>query len=181
MFEVLHGASVSSAWGDAPHREMAGAGSRPNTPSENEADPALSAHHVRVCDMCGRPTRRKRNLQDQSSARSGADMCAASNAAHTPRARMGVRGSGPIHAPRARGACRKAGFPDPVSVTVAPFLSFDLPAPQQPRRCNRLRGGTWSLISSTLGHQGPDDPGHLVGQGHPHQHRRLARQHAGHP
>jgi hypothetical protein len=48
--------------------------------------------------MCGRPTRRKRNLQDQSSARSGADMCAALNAAHTPRARMGVRGSGPIQA-----------------------------------------------------------------------------------
>ena len=50
----------------------------------------------KVCDMCGRPARRKRNLQDQSSARSGADMCAASNAAHMPRARMGVRGSGPI-------------------------------------------------------------------------------------
>jgi len=38
-----------------------------------------------------------------------------------------------------------------------------------------------SLVSPTLGHQGPDDAGHLVGQGHAHQHRRLASQHAGDP
>src|SRR3954451_14007188 len=45
--------------------------------------------------MCGRPFWRKKNLLDWCSARSGADMGAAFDAAHTPQARMGVRGSGP--------------------------------------------------------------------------------------
>src|SRR3954468_13137657 len=45
--------------------------------------------------MCGRPLWRKKNFLDWCSARSGADMCAAFDAAHTPQARMGVRGSGP--------------------------------------------------------------------------------------
>ena len=51
---------------------------------------------VGVHDMCGRPLRSKRNLQERCGPWSGADMCAASVAAHTPQARMGVRGSGPI-------------------------------------------------------------------------------------
>src|SRR5215204_2494106 len=50
------------------------------------------------CDMCGRPLRSKRNLQERCGPWSGADMCAAFDAAHTPRAQMGVRGSGPIQA-----------------------------------------------------------------------------------
>jgi hypothetical protein len=75
--------------------------------------------------------------------------------------------------PRALSTCRKAGFPDPVSSTVAPSLSFDLPTPQQPHSRERLRRG-WSLINSTSRHESPDDPSHLVSQGHPHQHRRLA-------
>src|SRR3954449_9315849 len=49
----------------------------------------------KLCDMCGRPLWRKKNFLDWCSARSGADMCAAFDAAHTPQARMGVRGSGP--------------------------------------------------------------------------------------
>src|SRR3954451_23890263 len=50
------------------------------------------------CDMCGRPLRSKRNLRERCGTWSGADMCAAFDAAHTPQARMGVRGSGPIQA-----------------------------------------------------------------------------------
>jgi hypothetical protein len=49
-------------------------------------------------DMCGCPLRSKRNLQERCGPWSGADMCAAFDAAHTPQARMGVRGSGPIQA-----------------------------------------------------------------------------------
>ena len=62
------------------------------------------AAHARVCDMCGRPLRSKRNLQERCGPWSGADMCAAFDAAHTPQARMGVRGSGPnqAHAPVAK-------------------------------------------------------------------------------
>src|SRR3954465_12968408 len=48
--------------------------------------------------MCGRPLRSKTNLQERCGTWSGADMCAAFDAAHTPRAQMGVRGSGPIQA-----------------------------------------------------------------------------------
>src|SRR5215210_1963845 len=48
--------------------------------------------------MCGRPFRSKRNLRERCGTWSGADMCAASAAAHTPRAQMGVRRSGPIQA-----------------------------------------------------------------------------------
>src|SRR3954447_13411110 len=49
-------------------------------------------------DMCGRPLRSKRNLEERCGPWSGADMCAAFDAAHTPQARMGVRRSGPIQA-----------------------------------------------------------------------------------
>ncbi len=58
-----------------------------------------------VCSMRGkRPTLRHvwtpRETQEESSGLMKrvvrADMCAASTAAHMPRARMGVRGSGPI-------------------------------------------------------------------------------------
>ena len=37
------------------------------------------------------------------------------------------------------------------------------------------------LVNATAGHQGPNDSRHLVRQGHPHQHRRLACQHAAQP
>src|SRR4051812_31585679 len=46
--------------------------------------------------VCGPPLRSKRNLQERCGPWSGADMCAAFDAAHTPQAQMGVRGSGPI-------------------------------------------------------------------------------------
>src|SRR3954453_6839497 len=41
------------------------------------------------------PALAQEDFLDWCSARSGADMCAAFDAAHTPQARMGVRGSGP--------------------------------------------------------------------------------------
>src|SRR4051812_40540341 len=68
------------------------------TKCETGVDAAYPAPYTRVCDMCGRPLRSKRNLQERCGPWSGADMCAAFDAAHTPQARMGVRGSGPIQA-----------------------------------------------------------------------------------
>src|SRR4051812_21561689 len=65
---------------------------------EGVQDPAGSRLDYKLCDMCGRPLWRKKNFRDWCSARSGADMCAALDAAHTPQARMGVRGSGPNQA-----------------------------------------------------------------------------------
>jgi hypothetical protein len=61
---------------------------------------ASSCEMPGIHDMCGRPLRSKRNLQERCGPWSGADMCAAFDAAqaHTPQARMGVRGSGPIQA-----------------------------------------------------------------------------------
>src|SRR4051794_8759707 len=84
--------------------------------------------------MCGRPLRSKRNLQERCSARSGADMCAAFDAAHTPQARMGVRrsGPGPIQGYALEALVAKLVFPIP-SLDRAPSLSFDLPTPRQPR------------------------------------------------
>jgi len=76
-----------------------------------------SAHRVayaRVCDMCGRPLRSKRNLQERCGPWSGADMCAAFDAARTPQARMGVRRSGPIQAHALDARVAKLVF-DPVS------------------------------------------------------------------
>src|SRR3954468_16978090 len=69
----------------------------PPPTSEAHMPPAGSTRGKRqkLCDMCGRPLWRKKNFLDWCSARSGADMCAAFDAAHTPQARVGVRGSGP--------------------------------------------------------------------------------------
>src|SRR5688572_28126416 len=82
--------------------------------------------------MCGRPLWRKKNFLDWCSARSGADMCAAFDAAHTPQARMGVRGSGPIQAHALEAPVAKLVVPIR-SLDRAPSLSCDLPTPRQPR------------------------------------------------
>ena len=63
--------------------------------------------------MCGRPLRSKRNLQERCGPWSGADMCAAFDAAHTPQARMGVRGSGPIQGHALEALVAKLVFPIP--------------------------------------------------------------------
>ena len=49
-------------------------------------------------------------------------------ARHTPRALMEMRGPGPNRLSELESSPRKAGFPDPVSSTVCPCLSSDLPA-----------------------------------------------------
>src|SRR5438128_2236765 len=68
------------------------------TRCETEVDAAYPAPCTRVCDMCGRPLRSKRNLRERCGPWSGADMCAAFDAAHMPQAQMGVRRSGPSQA-----------------------------------------------------------------------------------
>src|SRR4051794_14276074 len=83
-------------------------------------------------DMCGRPLRSKRNLQERCGPWSGADMCAAFDAAHMPRAQMGVRGSGPIQAHALEALVVKLVFLIP-SLDRAPSLSCDPPTPRQPR------------------------------------------------
>src|SRR3954470_13052951 len=82
--------------------------------------------------MCGRPLRSKRNLQERCGPWSGADMYAAFDAAHTPRAQMGVRRSGPIQAHALAALVAKLVFLIR-SLDHAPSLSFDLPTPRQPR------------------------------------------------
>jgi hypothetical protein len=57
--------------------------------------------------------RSKRNLQERCGTWSGADMCAAFDAAHTPRAQMGVRRSGPIQAHALEALVVKLVFPIP--------------------------------------------------------------------
>src|SRR5215211_9092320 len=44
-----------------------------------------------------------------------------------------------------------------------------------------LRRHGRSLVRAALDQQGPDDAGHLVGQGHSDQHPRLAREHPRQP
>src|SRR4051794_9832004 len=68
-------------------------------PREIRPHPANLTAMFKLCDLCGRPLRSKRNLQERCGTWSGADMCAASAAARSmPRAQMGVRRSGPIQA-----------------------------------------------------------------------------------
>src|SRR5215212_4580053 len=108
-----------------------------------------------VGDMCGRPLRSKRNLQERCGPWSGADMCAAFDAAHTPQARMGVRGSGPIQAHALEALVAKLVFLIR-SLDRAPSLSCDLPTPRQPRG----RDGTYTAAtgarSAYLGNPGQE-------------------------
>jgi hypothetical protein len=141
----------------------------------------LDGHEQQMRGMCGRPPERKKNLLVRYSAQSGADMCAASGTAHMPRAWMGVRGSGPIQCHALEAPCHGLVFPIPSHRLMRHTSPLTFLHPQQPRRRERLCGRDWSLINPTLGHQGPDDASHLVGQRHPDQHWRLAGQHAGDP
>src|SRR5437763_1986130 len=91
--------------------------------------PARPAAYVRVCDMCGRPLRSKRNLRERCGPWSGADMCVASAAARSmPRAQMGVRRSGPIQAHALEALVAKLVFLIR-SLDRAPSLSCDPPTP----------------------------------------------------
>jgi len=124
--------------------------------------------------MCGRPYRSKRNLQERSSAWSGADMCAALDAARSmPRAQMGVRRSGPIQAHALAALVAKLVVPIR-SLDRSLSLSCDPPtSATTSRSCRRRHRRNRSSINSTARQQCPDNPGHLVGQRHPHQHRGL--------
>ena len=63
--------------------------------------------------------------------------------------------------------------------TVAPNCSLPSFAPTHSRPTVVLCRRNRRLIDTAPVHQGPDDPRHLVRKCHPHQHRRLARQHSG--
>src|SRR3954447_13083490 len=105
-------------------------GTIPSRPAKPHPD-RLKIMHL-FPDMCGRPLRSKRNLQERCGPWSGADMCAAFDAAHTPRAQMGVCGSGPIQAHALEALVAKLVFLIR-SLDRAPSLSFDPPTPRQPR------------------------------------------------
>src|SRR4029450_6093934 len=92
--------------------------------------------------MCGRSFRSKRNLQERCGPWSGADMCAAFDAAHTPRAQMGVRRSGPNQAHALDALVAKLVSRSRL-LTVAPSLSGDPPTPRQPRG----RDGTYTAAT----------------------------------
>jgi hypothetical protein len=81
-------------------------------------EPRRISAKLRLCsgsrDMCGRPFWRKKILLDRWSAWSGADMCTAFDAARCmPRARMGVRGSGPIQRRALEALCHGLVFLTP--------------------------------------------------------------------
>ena len=125
------------------NRPIRATNSRRLTKCKIEADPAHPAAYTRVCDMCGRPLRSKRNLQERCGTWSGADMCSASAAARSmPRAQMGVRRSGPIQAHALEALVAKLVFLIR-SLDRAPSLSCDLPTPRQPRG----RDGAYTAVT----------------------------------
>ena len=92
---------------------------------------------------------------------------------------MGVRGPGPNHPSVLDGTVEMPWFfrsrlADCCAIPSFARLRFDasrsLPASGRQRR---------SSVNLALRQQRPDDAGRLVGQGHGHQHARLARQHLG--
>ena len=171
---------LASTASSEPRRSGRG-GTRPVLPLNMDQ---WAAHRARLQqrDMCGRPFRSKRNLQERCSAWSGADMCSAFAAARSmPRARMGVRGSGPTQSRALEARCHVLVFPIPsLDRCAIPLLRPSHPSTAS-RSWWRLGRHDRSSIHLTLGQQSPDDPGHLVGQRDPHQHRRLAGQHAPKP
>jgi hypothetical protein len=107
-------------------------------------------------------------------------MCAAFDAAHMPLARMGVRGSSPnqSYALQALVAVLVFLIPSRDRCAIPLLRSSHAPTAPQTRLPTRPR---LEPIDFTSRHHSPDDPSHLVGQGYPHQHRRLACYHTGHP
>jgi hypothetical protein len=83
--------------------------------------------------------------------------------------------------PRAQGTLLHTGSPDPVSRRLRQTTPCPLVL-RRPRDRRRLTPPWPEPCRRHLsGHQGPDDPRHLVRQRHPHQHWWLARQHAAQP
>jgi hypothetical protein len=130
----------------------------------------------RLLSICGRPLSGKGKRWDRCCAWSDAVICPAFDAAGTqPPACMGVRGPGPDHPKRARSTVESPGCPGPVSPTVAPYSPSARPHVLAIVVSLRRRGR--SSIGAAFDQQGPDDPGHLVGQSNGDQHFRLASQH----
>ena len=104
-------------------------------------------------------------------------------ACHSPRARMEMRGSGPNRLLELESSPFGPGFPDPVSMTVCPYIVLR-PAHIPPgaiRAPARLGDRRRFPVDFLVRHQRPGDARHPIGQRHCNQHTRLARQHPGQP
>ncbi len=94
---------------------------------------------------------------------------------------MEMRGSGPNRPGELKGSRLRPGFPDPVSLTIFPYPSFDLLTfPDNPFVC-RSGDRHRFLVDFSLRHQRPCDARHSIRQRHRDQHPRFARQHPGQP
>src|SRR5208337_3665885 len=84
-------------------------------------------------DRCLQATEEQENREDPHRAGPSIDVSGLTNAAvHTPRARMGVRGSGPNQNRVLLNTPSQTGFPDPISPIIAPYFPFDLLRLRQP-------------------------------------------------
>ena len=98
-----------------------------------------------------------------------------------PRARMGLRGSGPHHWNALEALPMRLVLPTPPHRRCAIPVLRPPHALRQPRARARLRGDGRSSVDPALRQQGPSDARVLVRQRHDDQHRRLARQHPAEP
>ena len=92
-----------------------------------------------------------------------------------------VRGSGPIQGGALEAPCCTLVFLIPSHRPLRHPSPSTFLRLQRPHSRARLHARGRSSIDPTPGHQAPDDTRHLVSQRYPHQHRRLAGQHARHP
>src|SRR3954451_25472149 len=100
-------------------------------------------------------------------------MCPASDAVNElPRARMGVRGSGPHHWNALE------ALPVSLVLLVPPYRRCAITCPSP---ADRSCGDGWSLIDSSLGQKCPRYAGVLIGKGDDDEHGRLTREHPAQP
>ena len=130
--------------------------------------------------MCGRPLRCKKNLET-GAARDRVLPCVRPLMRHGswPRARMGVRGSGPHHWNALE------ALPMRLVLLTPPHRRCAIPVLRPPHAVDsltpvhRLSGHGRSSIHPALGEQRPGHAGVLVRQSYDDQHGRLAGEHAG--
>jgi hypothetical protein len=108
-----------------------------------------------------------------------AAMCAVRDVANRLRARKGARRSGPNQSQVLAALVDKLSRFRLVDHCAISLLRSS--HAQQSHSRERLCRRGWSLVNPASRHESPDDASHLVGQRHPHQHRRLARYHTRHP
>ena len=136
--------------------------------------PTLEPGDVVIMDMCGRPLRSKKNLQD-GSARRRVLTCV-----RPLMRRVTCRGpvwesADRIHFNLARSRrSSMTWFSRSRLINRCAIPPSDLPAPRQPRDRERLRRRDRSSIDVSRCEQSPDDARHLVGQCDADQHGRLA-------